>query len=187
MAISLSKIGLFYLEKNGNIKQRCEGVMEKIIEQGKLTIEEQFLQLHDTSINLSNIDNMDIFHYKKHPIFEGVKDWAIVWVVIFVILAIIKKWDFILTIYTLTIIPLLWHNIKENKKDFYGLRIETNAQKNIILKSDSKMFLEDLQKLIKEAAKNARGNYTINMDDHSITNNGIISSGSKNRNKVTKN
>lgn len=161
--------------------------MEKVITHGNLLIEDQFLQLLDTSINLSNIDNMNIFQYEKHALFSNVKEWIYGWGILLIICFFVKWLETILVIYSFTIFLLLYYNYKEHQKNLYGLKIETSAQKNIILNSNDREFLEELRGIIKQATKKTNINYTINMDDHHIINNGVINKGNKNKIKVEKN
>ena len=48
--------------------------MEKnTYEKGIFTISNQTMRVLNSTINLANIDNMDIFKYDRHSIFSGLK------------------------------------------------------------------------------------------------------------------
>lgn len=157
--------------------------MNNTYDRGSLRITKQTLQISNTTINLSRIEKLKVFDYKKHSYFNGVKTWLIGLVIIVVVCAFVKKLMWVGDIYIFTIIPLLIYNFYEHKKSFFGLRIDIGSEL-IYFKSDSKEFINDLRDVIVNAMDNRNANYTINFDSHDIVNNGVISKGDNNTNKV---
>ena len=154
-------------------------------ENGIFTIKNQILKIDNKSINLANVDTLLTFDYKRHPLFANVKEWLVGLVITFIIGLIWKNLDFIFTIYIFTIILLLVYNFKEHQKAFYGLKIRTSVT-TIYLKSNDKGFIEEILATIEDAINSKKANYTINLDNRLI-NNGVISKGNKNTNKVNVN
>ena len=103
-----------------------------------------------------------------------------------IICSIFKNIMWIGDIYIFTIVVLIAYNVVEHKKQFFGLIISTGV-KQIELASDSKDFLNEVHDAILDGMKSDSANYIINFDSHDIQNNGIISNGDKNINKVSKN
>lgn len=151
---------------------------------GKFTINNQILHLSGTTINISNIDNLEFIDFPSPSIFEGVKDWFGGLIIMIIICAIWKKFIIIGDIYLLTIIPLIIHNIKKASEVYYGLKIETTRGLCIVFKSDNNDFIHNVHDAIVEAMNSKKVNYTINFDSHDVINNGIISKGNKNKNKI---
>lgn len=149
---------------------------------GVFTIKNQILQIGSRTVNITNIDNMKLVTYDRYSLFSNVKEWLVGLVIVFVICAIWRKIDFLFTLYCLTIFALLYYNFKEHSKLFYGLEIRTNRDNFAICTNDIN-FRNDIHSTIVEAMNSKKGNYTINLDNRLI-NNGVISKGNKNTNKV---
>ena len=151
---------------------------------GKFTISNQILHLSGTTINISNIDNMEFITFKKHSLFSGLKEW--IWGLVFmlIICSIWRNFIILGDIYIFTIVLLFAYNIYKHKESYYGLKIETSSGLKVLLKSDSNDFIHDIHDAIVSAMNSKKENYTINFDSHDVINNGIISSGNNNKNKV---
>lgn len=151
---------------------------------GVFTINNQILHLSGTTINIPNIDNLEFFDFKRHSIFAGLKDWLVGFVFMLIICSIWKKLMILGDIYICTIIILFVYNIKKHKEIYYGLKIETSRGLCVILKSDNNDFIHNVHDAIVDAMNSKNVNYTINFDSHDVINNGIISNGNKNKNKI---
>lgn len=163
---------------------RGAGIQLNTYERGSITISKDFLYLYDTTINLSNIDNMNTFVYPRHSLFAGLGSWLVGFIIMGIVCSIWKNLYLLGDIYIFSIFILIAYNINEFRKKYFGLRIQTSAQRTIYLKSDRKEFIFDIQDIITNAIHNGKANYTINMDRHDIVNNGIISKGNHNKNMV---
>lgn len=157
---------------------------ERTYEKGVFTITDQFLHFFGTTLNLSKIDNMDFITFPRHSYLNGVKEWLVGFVVMLIICAIWKNLVWLGDLYILTIFALIGYNIYKHRVLYHGLKIETGARKKIVLKCEDLDFLNRVHDAIIEGMSSRKANYTINFDDHSITNNGIISKGDHNINKM---
>lgn len=153
---------------------------------GVFEINNQFLHFFGTTLNLKNIDYMKFKTYDRHSFFYGIKEWIFGLIVMMIICSIFKNIMWIGDIYIFTIVALITYNVVEHKKQFFGLIISTGV-KQIELASESKDFLNEVHDAILDGMKSDSANYIINFDSHDIQNNGIISNGDKNINKVSKN
>lgn len=159
--------------------------MNSIYDSGSFTLSKQTMNIGGLTINLSNLDNLNIFDYPRHSLFEGLGEWFGGLIFVIIICAIWKKIGFVADIYPFTIILLIINNIKEYKKEFFGLRIETTRM-TLIIKANDKDFIIKVRNAIEDAINSKKASYIINLDSHNITNNGIINKGNNNRNKVEK-
>lgn len=153
-------------------------------ESGTFTIKDQTMKIFGTTINLANVDNIEIVNFKRHSLIAGLKEWVIGLIIMMVIYAFNKNLGWLAGMYILTIIILVIYNYKEWQKIYYGLKIETNRT-SICLKSTNISFIYELRDTIEEAINQKKSNYTINIGD-SIINNGIINKGNNNKNEVKK-
>lgn len=157
--------------------------MSNVYDSGEFTISDKMIHFFGTTLNVGSIDNMNFINFKKHSLLASVKEWFFGLVFVFIVCAIWRKIEILFTIYIFTLPILLYYNYKEHKKEFFGLSIQTEARKEVILKSDNKEFIKNVHDAIIDAINSKKVNYTINFDSHDIVNNGVISKG--NKNKVT--
>lgn len=156
-------------------------------ERGSITISDNFLHIYGTALNLNNIDNIDTVVFDRYSYVKNLGTWLFGLVIATIVCSIFKNLDWLFSIYLLSLVVLIAHNIYQHQKRYYGLKIQTNARKTIFIKSDCEKFIMDIHKTILKASNSKKASYTINLDSHDIINNGIISKGNNNKNKVVRN
>lgn len=151
-----------------------------IMKAGILTIEDQVLKLLNNSINISNIDNMENYTYKRHSLSYGVKSWIKGLIFFIIIIAIFYKsfskslLNFLIVLYFLILFILLYYNYNKHKACYFGLAIYT-IRSEFIIQSNDKKFLNDIENTIINAINHRYSYYTINIDNHSINSNNVNS------------
>ena len=153
-----------------------ENEQKIIISTGTLYIEKQVLKIRNRTINIGNIDNMDNYPLKRHPLTYGVTSWIKGLITLFVIVAIFHKSmsslvvNLLFIIYLLILILLIYYNYNEHKKRFYELAIYT-TRSEFMIQSNDRDFLYKLEDTIHNAMNQKYSSYTINIDKQEIKNN----------------
>lgn len=159
-----------------------------IIETGSFNISERAIDFNSYHISLDKMSVISpVGEFARHSLFWAVKTWF----KIFLILIIIYMFHHELSniygdIYCYSIFLLLAYNVYcYFKKRFYGIDILTSGV-IVCIKSNNKVFLDNLKVVLDDVINSKKANYTINIDTCNIKNNGIINKGNNNINKVKK-
>ncbi len=154
-----------------------------IYSEGTFSISNKTMKLLNKTVNLSNIETMEVVPCDRHSIFSGLKQWLSILVILIIVCNIWKKYMFIGDIYIYTIFILLGYNIIMFLRKYYVLVIQIGVSP-ILIRSRDPLFLENVRDTIQDAIDNTSNNtYTVNLDNCTI-NNGIINKGNNNTNKV---
>lgn len=149
---------------------------------GIFTIKNNILEINGRIINISKISSIEFITYKRHSLFSGMTTWFKGLIFILILTLIWQNLTIFFTLYLLSIILLIIYNYYKHKKEFYGLEIRIDND-TLWLKSDNKDFIINVNEALAEAMDSKKVNYIINMDNK-VINNGIISKGNNNKNKV---
>ena len=149
---------------------------------GIFTIKDKVMKIDGKVINISQIGSTDFKTFQRHSLFSGLKEWVYGFIFVAILAAIWEILAILFTFYLFTIVLLFVYNYNEHKKQFYGLEILI-VNEVLWLKSDHYDFIQDVEKALADAMSSKNANYTINMDNR-VINNGIISKGNNNKNKV---
>lgn len=155
--------------------------MNNTFEHGSINISENAIHIFGTTLNLSNVDNMDILEYKRRSLFANIGTWFGGLIIVTIICGMWTSLQWIFAIYLFSIFLIIAYNIFEYRKKYYGITIQTSARKTIVLKSLNKEFINKIHNIIVESINTKNANFTINLDSHDIINNGIVSKGNKNK------
>lgn len=161
-------------------------IMGNEIEHGTFTISDYHIHIFGTTLSLDKIDNMENLVFSRRSIFSNLGTWFVGFIIMLIISCINHDLMILGDIYCYSLIVLIIYNIYMFTKQYFGIKIQTSAGKTIIIKSENKEFIYKIHDTILEAIKSKKANYTINMDNHNIINNGIISEGDSNKNTISK-
>ena len=161
--------------------------MKNEIKSGIFTIENQILKIENKTVNLTKIDNMEIFPLNKYPLTSGISTWVKIWITSLIVCAIFSSNNIIglaFIIYTFSIFGLLFYNYQKHQEQLYALVIITTARTKLNIVSNNEDFLKKFHNTIEKSINSKKTNYTINLDNRVIHNNNIVSKGNKNKNQV---